>query len=134
MTNGNPEEEYKEVSNNIRHYGSMRFVLLTLFSTLSASIIAALFLSANQPPMPTKTMLKCLGIVLVVVFGLMDQRASEYWSSFWKRAMELEATLNYSQYKARPYRRTISITNTTRLLYLAVLVFWIIALAKSNWV
>jgi hypothetical protein len=134
MTNGNPEEEYKDVSNNIRHYGNMRFVLLTLFATLSVAIMAALFLGTTPPPTPAKIILKALGLVLVVAFGLMDQRASEYWSVFWKKAVELEVKLNYSQYKARPRRRTVSITNATRLLYLALLVFWIIALAKPNWV
>jgi hypothetical protein len=134
MANGNPEVEYQDVSDNIRHYGSMRFVLLTLFGTLSATIMAALFLGMNPPPTPTKTVLKCLGIILVVAFGLMDQRASEYWSVFWKRAVKLETQLHYSQYKARPRRQTISIHNATRLLYVAVLVFWIIALAKPDWI
>lgn len=134
IANGNPEEEYKDVSNNIRYYGSMRFVLLTLFGTLSAAIIATLFLGTITPQAPAKVILKVLGLVLVLVFGLMDQRASEYWSALWIRAVELEAKLNYSQYKARPHRRIMSITNATRLLYLTMLVFWIIALAKPNWV
>jgi hypothetical protein len=134
MTNGKPEEEYKDVSDNIRYYGSMRFVLLTLFATLSATIMAALFLSTTPPSMPTKVVLKILGIVLVIVFGFIDQRTSEYWGAFWIRAVELEAKLNYSQYKARPHRRIMNITNATRLLYLTVLVFWIIALAKPDWV
>lgn len=134
MANGNPEEEYKDVSDNIRYYGSLRFVLLTLFATLSATIMAALFLSATPPPMPTRVVLKIIGLVLVIAFGFMDQRASEYWSTFWIRAVELEAKLKYSQYKARPHRRIMSISNATRLLYLTMLVFWIVALAKPNWV
>lgn len=133
-TNGNPEEEYKEVSNNIRYYGSMRFVLLTLFGTLSATIMAALFLGTTTPLLPTKVILKILGLVLVLVFGVMDQRTSEYWSALWVRAVELEAKLNYSQYKGRPYRRIMSITNAARLLYLTMLVFWIIALTKPSWI
>jgi hypothetical protein len=75
MTNGNPEEEYKDVSDNIRYYGSMRFVLLTLFATLSATIMAALFLSSTPPPTPTKVVLKILGLVVALAFGFMDQRA-----------------------------------------------------------
>ncbi len=134
MTNGNPEEEYKDVSENIRYYGSMRFVLLTLFATLSATIMAALFLSATPSLMPTRVVLKILGLVLVIAFGFMDQRASEYWGIFCIRAVELEAKLKYSQYKARPRRQIMSITNAARLLYLTMLVFWIIALIKPNWV
>lgn len=71
VTRGNPEEEYKDVSSNIRHYGSTRFVLLTLFSSLSAPLIAALFLSSNMVEPPTKMILKILGLVLVVAFAVM---------------------------------------------------------------
>lgn len=134
MTNGNPEEEYKDVSSNIRYYGSMRFVLLTLFGTFSATIMAALFLGTTPLNLPAQVILKALGLLLVLVFGIMDQRASEYWGTFWRRAVELEAKLNYSQYKARPHGRIISITNATRLLYLGMLIFWIIVLVKPSWV
>lgn len=119
MTNGNAEEEYKDVSSNVGYYGSMRFVLLTLFGTFSATIMAALFLATTPLKLPSQVILKALGVLLVLVFGSMDQRASEYWGTFWRRAVELEAKLNYSQYKARSHRRIISITNATRLLYLA---------------
>jgi hypothetical protein len=112
----------------------MRFVLLTLFSTLSGPMMTALFLRTTALQQPTEIMLKIVGLLLVLVFGVMDRWASDYWSAFWRRALELETKLNYSQYKARPHKRLLSVSNATRFLYLSMLLFWIIALIKPDWV
>ena len=43
MSSGSNEEEYKELNNNIRFYGNMRFAQLTLFSALTAGLLAIIF-------------------------------------------------------------------------------------------
>jgi len=127
MSKGEPGDEYTDVSANMRQYGNMRFAQLTLFLVLNAALLTITFTSV--PPLsPTTTfMLKIGGVVAVIAFWVMEERAADYWHHFCRRAVELEKELDYQQYTNRPARDLISATNAVRLLYAAVLLFWVMS-------
>ena len=125
---GDPKEEYKDLSENMRHYANMRFAQLTIFVALTGGLIAVLFNKDSLPSLPTKNVLKVVGIFIAVMFWIMEERAADYWHHFRKRAVELEDLLGYRQYKGRPTRRLLTATNASRAIYGGVIVFWIIAL------
>lgn len=125
---GDPKEEYKDLSDNMRHYANMRFAQLTIFVALTGGLIIVLF-SKDAPDSPlAKAILKVAGIFIAAMFWIMEERAADYWHHFRKRAVELEDLLGYRQYKDRPTRRLLTATDASRAIYAGAIVFWIIAL------
>jgi hypothetical protein len=119
-------EEYKDISENLRHYANMRFKQLTLFSVLTGVILGAIA-KGDFRGCASIIVLKIIGICVVITFGIMEEKAADYWQSFVKRAMQIEEQIGYRQYSGRPKRRFITATNATRFLYLVILVFWIVS-------
>lgn len=125
---GDPKEEYKDLSDNMRHYANMRFAQLTIFVALTGGLIMVVF-SKDVPDSPlAKVVLKLTGIFIAVMFWIMEERAADYWHHFRKRAVELEDLLGYRQYKDRPTGKFLTATNASRAIYAGVIVFWITAL------
>jgi len=125
---GDPKEEYKDLSDNMRLYVNLRFAQLTIFSALTGGLIVVLFSEDNVPSPSAKIVLKVAGIFIAAMFWIMEERAADYWHHFRRRAVELEDLLGYRLYKNRPTRRLLTATNASRAIYGGVIVFWIIAL------
>lgn len=136
MTNGNANEEYKDLSDNMRYYASSRFVHMTLFVALNGALFSAVFV-ANLPLhlQIVKIALKIFGLLTAVIFWVIEKRAVDYWNQFHKRAVEIEKHLGYNQYTIRPNRTWktfwMNATLATSLFYFAVLFMWLISLLVS---
>ncbi len=127
MSANHLKDEYLDVSTNLRHYGSARFALLTLFLAVIAGLLAATFGNQAELPSSIKTMLKVGGILSSVVFFIMEERASRYWHLFKQRAVELEKELSFKQYTNCPEQTLVSSTNAVRLFYILVMLFWLVS-------
>lgn len=125
MANGDSKDEYADLSENMRHYANMRFAQITLFSALTAGLFTATFLSDPKLPSNLVLILKLLGAVATFAFGVMEERAADYWHHFRKRAEVLERNLGYQQYTGRPAAKYLSATNAARLLIWGVLPLWV---------
>ena len=125
MPIGDPKDEYKDVSTNMRQYGNMRFAQLTLFIVLIAGLLTVLFTS--DPPLTSLVgfVLKIGGLIITVVFWIIEERAADHWHHFSRRAVELEKELGYQQYSTRPARTVVTATNAVRALYFFVFLFWV---------
>lgn len=122
-------EEYKDVSSNLRQYANMRFAQLTLFVALSGALVSVAFKPATQVAAP-RWIIRTAGIVLSLVFWLLEHRSTVYWIAFIKRAERLEDKLSFRQYKGRPKSRVllkieINATNAVRLLFSFSILFWL---------
>jgi len=130
MSNGSPEEEYKELNNNLRFYGNMRFAQLTLFSAVTAALLTFIF--KLDPPLdePIKTALKIGGLISTFVFWVMEERSTGYALYFKKRIDELEKLLGYRQWQGRRMgtEAIFSATNAVRFLYFSVAVLWLLTI------
>jgi hypothetical protein len=122
----NLTEEYKDISENLRHYANMRFKQLTLFSVLTGVILGALT-KGDWGGCGSVMILKIIGICIVITFGIMEERAADYWHAFVRRAVEIEKEIGYRQYSGRPGGRFITATNATRFLYIVTFIFWIVS-------
>ena len=120
MGDGHPLDEYKIAAENIR------FAQLTLLVALTTLTLSRLY--AGSPPLPSsiEVALKVLGGLSAAAFGYMEIRADDYWPHSMRRAVELEKTLGYAQYRSRPQRR-LRTTHVLRLLFLCVLLSWVVA-------
>ncbi|HUV66796.1 MAG TPA: hypothetical protein VMW24_23110 [Sedimentisphaerales bacterium] len=127
MANGNPSEEYKDLSENMRHYANMRFAQLTLYFALTAGLVTALF--TVDPPLGDnlRLALKIIGVLASAAFGVMEERAADYWHHFRRRAVEIEKSLAYKQYTDRPGNKLFSATNAARLMVWGGVPLWLLA-------
>ena len=128
MPRGDPKDEYKDLSDNMRNYVNVRFAQLTLFVAITAALVTIAFTS--EPPVSDsmRFVLKIGGIITTVVFAIMEERAADYWHHYRRRAVELERELGYKQYSTRPARRIMSATNAVRVFYICVFLFWLATL------
>ncbi len=126
MPNGDPKEEYKELSDNMRHYANMCFAQLTLYFALTAGLVTAVFTADPALPPGLRLALKIIGVG-AMAFGVMEERAADYWHYYRKRASELEAVLGYKQYSNRPTAKLFTATNASRLLVWGGAPLWLLS-------
>jgi hypothetical protein len=118
------KEEYLDASANMRAYGNMRFAQLTLYVAITAGLLKLLFTSGPQITCATSRIVALGGCLATIAFGVMEERSSDYWHHFRRRAVDLERELGYKQHTAAPSRKVISATNAVRMLYIIMLAFW----------
>lgn len=128
MPSGIEKDEYLDASANMRTYINMRFAQLTLFVALTAGFLTLLVGRANPLSGTASAGLKVGGILIAVVFWVMEERAADFFHYYKRRAVELEKILGYSQYTNRPQRRVLAATNAVRLLFLGAVILWLLAL------
>ena len=104
---------------------------MTLFVAMTAGLLAGLLQCALTSNI-ARTTLKIGGIIMTVIFLLLDARAMEYWNHYRERAIELEKVLGFEQYTKAPAIKNTSATNVVRFLYLSVLVFWLVAIIWNS--
>ena len=136
-------EEYKDVSQNMRHYANMRFAQLTLFSALTAGLVTKPWWDADRNPLNKWgfVVFAVAGFVIALAFWIMEERAADYWNHFRKRAKQLDEQLAFHQYTCRPkgilrkklegklkeeILEGITATNAVRALYSGAMLFWFI--------
>lgn len=126
---GDPSVEYSDVAENMRHYANLRFVQMTLFFTYSAGAFAVV--ATVTPPIGAtlRLVVMAVSVVVSVAFSIIEERSSDHWHHFRRRAKVLEAQLGYEQYSSRPTRKLVSATNAVRLLHWGSALGWAAALA-----
>lgn len=128
MAHGSPQDEYSHASENIRHYQTTRFTLLTVFIAISAGILTVLSATATTSPGILPLLLKLAGLATTFLFWILQERTMLYWRHFVRRAAELEGSLGYQLYRSRPKPGILSSTNAIRVFFLILALFWVAAL------
>lgn len=85
---GDPQKEYEDISNNLRHYGNLQFSQLTVFVVINLAMLNLVFGGTNPPHLP-KIILEIMGLSLSVLFLVMTTRITAHWSTYSKRAMRI---------------------------------------------
>jgi len=129
---GEPQAEYSDVSENLRHYANMRFAQLTVFAAVNGGLIAWFAdTSSSNPSVMEKTVtivIASIGMLAAIVFFVLEIRSAAYWTQFKERAVELEKQLGYLQYTRAPKRSGITATNATRFFHVMVILLWLAAI------
>jgi hypothetical protein len=120
-----PKDEYKHVNDNLRHYGNMRFAQTTLLTAITAGILKAVYSEAIQ--LSHVRLFAILGLIVTVLFTIMELRASKYWHQLKGRADELETQyLHYKQWHTRLSGGIVSISSAGKLLHVLAILFWFV--------
>lgn len=124
------EQEYIDLSSNMRHYGNIRFAGLTIFLATTAVLLNFIF--SSNISYNIKTVLKIFGILICFLFLARDISDMYLWTMFIQRAADIERNLNFKQYsrlKGAPkftFFRPAAIA--IFIFYIFVVVFWFILL------
>jgi len=123
------KHEYADVTENIRHYSIMRCVIFSVFSAVMGGIAFFAF-SDGGIARPAAILAKIGGLLVIFVFWVYEERASQMFSHFSKVAMELESKLGYRQISTRPPGKfpILEAKYTTRIFFILWTAFWIYAL------
>ncbi len=126
---GDPKDEYIDASNNARQFQTLRFAELTIYMALTGALVAVTFSKIAAPVDPLATVaLKVAGILITLLFWILQERTMLYWRHFVKRAAELEPELGFRQYSTRPSEGWVTSQNAIRALFVVLTVFWLAAL------
>ena len=125
-------EEYRQIGENLRFYGNLRFAQLTLFFVATGALLAVLDQAKIRSAFLSFQVLSVGGLLVVAVFAVLEQSAVRYWCHYRDRAVVLEPPLGLEQYSRRPRGSVLNATNAVRLLFVGVALLWI-AVGLSAW-
>jgi hypothetical protein len=119
------KDEYLDLTENMRHWNTIRFGQMTVFMALMAGILSSLYQSSFVFPDFVRLALKTGGIIFTLIFWSLDYREMLYFRHFRTRAVELEEILGFRQFSRYPSAKIINSARLTGAMYFFVLVFWI---------
>ena len=98
---GDPREEYKDVSDNMRHYGNIEFAAITALGAITTGLLIVFFNFDSSQPYIVRW-IRCIipyaGMLTAIVFGVILGSAIFVWNHLIERAADLEKVLGYKQY------------------------------------
>jgi hypothetical protein len=120
--------EWKEIRESLRYFGNKRFAQLTVFIAVSGFMVNAHF---NQTGLLLHA-LRIVGIVLSILFFIMERRSVEYIDEFVKRGEEIEKEITivkliHCRPKKTGINKLLTGTFATYAVYLLVAMFWVIS-------
>jgi len=121
--------EYAEVAQNVRHYGNLRFAVLSIFFAVMAGVGFVAF-GEGQFNEHAAKVARVGGFFVAAVFWLWEERVSQNFAHYAKVAVELERHLRYTQYTTRPPPSRIFLEGNIaipRLFFLLLALLWLYA-------
>ena len=95
------KHEYKDLSDNMRHYGNTEFAALTVLVTITTGLLIVFFTFDSSQPYFVHW-IRCIipyaGMLTAIVFGVILGSAIFVWNLLIERAADLEKVLGYKQY------------------------------------
>lgn len=128
-------EEYKDLSNNMRHYSNVQFAQLTVLITVTAGLIALLFIHNPYLTPFAKDTIRYSGILITIFFWMIIFSSTYLWGKFICHAAELENILSFKQYSQlidAPKFRIRPGSCGLHLICFFLLVFWIMTITCTN--
>jgi hypothetical protein len=79
MDKSDLKDEYLYVSDNRRHWNTLRFAKLTIYIALTGALLNAIM--GKSPPLPllVSAPAKIAGLVLTILFFVLQERTMLYW-------------------------------------------------------
>lgn len=123
-------QEYLDVSENMRHFGNMRFAQMSILIAITGGLIAVLFANDHKLEQGLALALKVGGLMVSAFYLIMETSNVEYWKHFHRLACELETTLRFRQHSTVKRPRTLNSRNSVRGLHFVIIGFWILAITR----
>lgn len=127
MTKEDIRLEYVDVSNNLRHWNTLRFAELTVYIAITGAMMNVVLGRSTPLPWGFAVLVKAAGILTSVLFLILQERTMTWWYRFVERAAELEEELGFQQYRRRPTGHKITGRVAIRLWFIVIILFWILS-------
>ena len=121
--------EYLDVSSNLRHWNTLRFAELTIYIAMMGAMMNVAFAGGSDSPSTFGVVVRAAGVLVSLLFWILQERTMAWWYAFVHRASELEEVLGYKQYRRRPKGHRLTGRVAVRLLFIVIIVFWLVSLA-----
>ena len=109
---------YLDASENMRHYGNMRFAHLSLYFAVLGALLGVI--AIGEPTELLCGVYALAGIGVSALFWVMDERSSAFFYYYRSKAVELEVEQRLSQHRDRPdqpWLRMVRAANATRAMF-----------------
>ena len=95
MATSDLKDEYLDASDNIRHWNTLRFAELTIYIALTGALLNTII--GRSPPLPQAVSIpaKIAGVLVTILFFVLQERTMLYWYNFVERAADLEKELGF---------------------------------------
>ena len=123
-----PLEEYKIICEMMRSYALLRFYQMALLLGTSGGIVTGLGTESVRRSATLVLMLKLAGLLISLVFTVMDYRASAYWHRLRARANELAPELGFDGFGVGSPWSPLTTTGASLVMHLFFVGIWIFAL------
>lgn len=126
-------EEWKNIQEDIRHFGSKRFIQLTVFVALIGLLGRQVIPLKNDPL--THLILGSLGTVLSITFFVMELSTVEYIRNWYGRAKEIEneTHLELLSEQLPPRQGTSKLKRATTMTFILYSVLGLASFALAAW-
>ncbi|HKO67786.1 MAG TPA: hypothetical protein VJU53_08275 [Burkholderiaceae bacterium] len=125
---GNALDEYKHLGEDLRHYSILRLARLTLLLGTTGAVITALASDTVRAHSVLFALLKMGGLVIALVFAVMDYRSGAHWLRLQRRSNVLAQTLGFESRSIANAWNPLATTGASRALHLFLVFGWIFAL------
>jgi hypothetical protein len=128
MNKEDAKTEYIDVSSNLRHWNTLRFAELTIYIAITGAMMNVAFGKNTEDLLAFSILVKVAGIVVSILFWILQERTMMWWYAFVERAAELEEILGFEQYRNRPQGHKITGRVAMRIFFFIVMVFWLLSI------
>jgi hypothetical protein len=125
---GNPVEEYKHIGDDLRHYGILRLYRLTLLLGTTGAIVTALGSETIRAHPLIFLLVRLAGLMIALVFAIMDYRSGEEWIRLQRRANVLAGRLSFERRLVSYPWNPLTTTGAGRMLHAFLVAAWLVAL------
>lgn len=116
--------EYEQTGENWRYWGQVRFNQLTLFLSAMGALAAATVVADAPATVTGRVPIAALGVVLSVVFMILEERATFYRRAYVYRAVAIEKRLALWQYQSTKTPGPIKSEHVYRVLFAVIVGMW----------
>jgi hypothetical protein len=110
----------------------LRFYQMALLLGTAGGIVTGIASDNVRRSAQLVFLLKMGGLLISVVFMVMDYRASSYWHALRRRANALAGELGFAGFPARSQWNPLTITGASLVLHLFFVAVWIFALVHPG--
>lgn len=120
------DDDYREVMASIRHYSTLRFVMLTVFITMTSGLLVGEYGEYKmRPPAP---LVPLAGLLVTAIFFWLEVTLDTYMNTFAGVARRLRPKGHWNE---RPQIASTLVVIPLRGLYVVVFLYWLWAFINA---
>lgn len=120
------DDDYREVMASIRHYSTLRFVMLTVFITMTSGLLVGQY--GEYKMRPPASLVPLAGLLVTTIFFWLEVTLDAYLDSFAEVASKLRPE---GHWRTRPEIARTLVVIPLRGLYVVVFFYWLWAFIEA---